>query len=107
MIARLYRKLVPALQLHLSKKFSDRNDKVQVLVSNTGVDKDGYASPIANYLTANGVSKTFLDRTSLRPGTAPGNEMLWAATSCRHMWRAPPRDFVQKWSPLRELFTSD
>ena len=41
MIARLYRKLVPALQLHLSKKFSDRNDKVQVFVSNTGVDKDG------------------------------------------------------------------
>jgi hypothetical protein len=99
LITRLYHRYVPLWKECNAHLYTDPLD---VFVSHTGVDKDAYAAPLADFLRANGVS-AFLDRDSLAVGVNPDYEMMRAMTSCRRMWCVVSEEYVKGKYPLREL----
>jgi Ran GTPase-activating protein (RanGAP) involved in mRNA processing and transport/GTPase SAR1 family protein len=84
-ISRFYHKLVPVLQIYYSDhhRILCKSTPFTVFVSHAGEDKDAYASPLARYLEQNNV-RTFLDRSSLRLGGDPENEMIHAAVTSQY-----------------------
>eukprot|EP00523_Entomoneis_sp_CCMP467_P008651 CAMPEP_0168724650 /NCGR_PEP_ID=MMETSP0724-20121128/3745_1 /TAXON_ID=265536 /ORGANISM="Amphiprora sp., Strain CCMP467" /LENGTH=1224 /DNA_ID=CAMNT_0008771405 /DNA_START=634 /DNA_END=4308 /DNA_ORIENTATION=- len=100
LISKLYHHLVPLWKRKYHGRFYNDCD---VFVSHTGIQKNEYAEPVADYLTENHVV-SFIDRRDLKPGCKPSDEMIHAMVTCRHMWCVVTKDFVQNWYPLRELF---
>lgn len=99
-IGLLYHRLVPLLQTYYKTRLDIA--RFAVFVSHTGADKDSYAQPLSEHLSAEGIS-TFLDRTSLPMGVDGNEWMLCAATTCSTMWCVTSKSFVKKWYPMREL----
>lgn len=97
-IARLYHKLVP-IQKAAAKLTVETVHTV--FIAHSGMEKDGYASPIQTYLEDKGLS-AFLDQ-KMAFGTDPEDEMMGNACSCRVMWCVLSKNFITSKHAMHEL----